>query len=269
MGNIYFTDPKVRAIITNSVGAESTVKIDQLTAQSNITGNTNIVSSVINTTIPIFYPSLAEIGQSKVTTIQLDKTNSNVQTVFNPAPNKIIYKMSGAINPSGVSANFATDSSYIKVRGEVEIPMEGKVTKFVLLDTIDNISYPDLVVNGKAVTVLSAGFNVALSNGFPMNSNIQIYFMDDANVILDSLFQSPHLIPSASIDAAGKVTTPTDVLIKEMFDEARYSRISTSTKAVLYAFFSTSNNGTIPVKIYSSYKIKSNIGIDVKTNVSF
>jgi hypothetical protein len=269
IGSIYFTDPKVRAIITNSIGAASSVKIDQLIAQSNITGNTNITGSIINTNIPILYPSLAEVGQSKSTTIQLDKTNSNVQTVFNPAPNKIIYQMSGMINPAGVSTNFATDSSYVKVRGEVEIPMEGKVTKFVLLDTIDNISYPDITVGGKTVTILSAGFNVTMSNGFPMNTSIQMYFLDDANVILDSLFESPHFIPSAAIDASGKVTTPTDVFIREVYDEARYSRITMSKKAVLYAFFSTSNNGTVPVKIYSSYKIKSNIGIDVKANVSF
>jgi hypothetical protein len=269
IGSIYFTDPKVRAIITNSIGAGSSVKIDQLIAQSKITGNTNITGSIINTNIPILYPSLAEVGQSKATTIQLDKTNSNVQTVFNPAPNKIIYQMSGTINPSGVSTNFATDSSYVKVRGEVEIPMEGKVTKFVLLDTIDNISYPNITVGGKTVTILSAGFNVTMSNGFPMNTSIQMYFLDDANVILDSLFESPHFIPSAAIDAAGKVTTPTDILIREVYNEARYSKITTSKKAVLYAFFSTSNNGTVPVKIYSSYKIKSNIGIDVKANVSF
>lgn len=269
IGSVFFTDPKVRAIITNSVGAESTVKMDQLTAESNITGITNITGSIINTNIPIFYPSLAEVGQSKSTTIQLDKTNSNVQTVFNPAPNKIIYKMSGAVNPAGESANFATDSSYIKVRGEVEIPMEGRITKFVLLDTIENISFPNVVISGADVSVLSASFNVSLTNGFPMNTNIQMYFLDDANVILDSLFTSPGLIPSALVDAAGKVTTPTGAFLQEVFDEARYSKITTSTKAVIYAYFSTANNGTVPVKIYSSYKIQSNIGIDVKTNVSF
>lgn len=272
IGSVYFTDPKVRAIITNSVGAESTVKIDELTAESNIAGITNITGSIINTNIPILYPSLAEVGQSKSTTIQLDKTNSNVQTIFNPAPNKIIYKMSGAINPGGESDNFATDSSYVRVRGEVEIPMEGRVTKFVLLDTIENISFPDIEINGANVSVLRANFNVSLTNGFPMKTTIQMYFMDDANVILDSLFKTPGIIPSASIDAVGKVTTPTSMFLQEIFDEARYNRITMSTKAVLYASFSTPttpNNVSVPVKIYSSYKIKSNIGVDVKANVSF
>jgi hypothetical protein len=270
LGNIYFTDPKVRGIITNSVGAASSIKIEQLTAQSNITGTTHITGSAINTNIPVLYPSLAEIGQSKSTTIQLDKTNSeNLLTIFNPAPKKIIFKMSGAINPSGESANFVTDSSYVKIRGEVEIPMEGKITNFVLLDTIANIEYPEINTNGKSITILSAGFNVAVSNGFPMNARIQMYFLDESNVVLDSLFASPHSIPSGAVDAAGKVATPTDIFIKEFYNEARYSRITGSKKAVIYAYFSTVNNGTEPVKIYSSYKIKSNIGIDVKANVSF
>ena len=269
VGNIFFTDPKVRAIITNSVGAPSTVKMDKLIAQSNILGNTDVTGSVINTDIPILYPSLAQIGQSQKTTIQLDRTNSNVQTVFNPAPDKIIYQMTAVINPAGESDNFVTDSSYVKIRGEVEIPMEGKITKFVLLDTIEGISYPDINTNGKGVKIISAGFNIRLSNGFPMNTNIQLYFLDDANVILDSLFESPHMITSGSVDAAGKVIAPSDVSIQEVYDEARYNRITLSKKAVLYAYFSTANNGTTPVKIYSSYKLKSNISIDVKANVSF
>lgn len=275
IGRVFFTDPKVRAIITNSVGAASSVKMDELTAQSNITGHTNITGSIINTDLPIFYPSLAEIGQSKVTTIQLDRTNSNVQVVFNPAPNKIIYKMSADINPAGETVNFVTDSSSVKIRGEVEIPMEGRVNQFALMDTIDNISYPDIIVGGKPVKILRANFNIALSNGFPMNSIIQMYFMDDANVVVDSLFEAPHLITSAAVDAAGKVTAPTDVFIREVFDEARYARITTSTKAVIYSYFSTPNNSPVPpnsgtaVKIYSSYKLKSNISIDVKADVSF
>jgi hypothetical protein len=77
------------------------------------------------------------------------------------------------------------------------------------------------------------------------------------------------MITSGSVDAAGKVIAPSDVFIQEVYDEARYNRITLSKKAVLYAFFSTANNGTTPVKIYSSYKLKSNISIDVKTNVSF
>ncbi len=268
-GNVYFTDPKVRAIIYNSIGAVSSVKMNQLETYSNISGQTNITGSIINTNIPINYPALSEIGQTKTTTIQLDKTNSNVQTVFNPAPDQVIYKMSGIINPGGVTSNFVTDTSKIRIRGEAEIPLEGKITQFVLLDTIEDISYPDIKVDGNDVTVLSAAFNLALVNGFPLNANIQMYFLDNAGFVVDSLFSTPHFIASGSVDANGKVTTPNAVQIKEIFDEARYKRVSTSDKAVIYAFFSSANNGTVPIKIYSSYKIKSNISINVKANVSF
>lgn len=268
-GNVYFTDPKVRAVIYNSIGTASSVKMDKLETYSNITGSTQITGSVINTDIPINYPGPAEIGQTKSTTIQLDKTNSNIQTVFNPAPSQVIYKMSGIINPTGFTTNYVTDSSKVRIRGEAEIPMEGKVTQFVLLDTIEGIKYPEIKVSGNNVTVLNATFNLALVNGFPINTNIQLYFLDDSGNILDSMFAAPHFIASASVDGNGKVSAPTAVLIKEVYDEARYKRITTSTKAVIYAFFSTANNGSVPVKIYSSYKIKSNISIDAKANVSF
>lgn len=269
LGRVYFTDPKVRAIITNSIGAPSSITLNKLITQSNITGQTEITGSTINTVIPIFYPSLSEVGQTKSTTVQLDKDNSNVQTVFNPAPSKVIFKMSGSLNPDGEMDNFVTDLSSIKIRGEVEIPMEGRVSNLVLLDTLEGITYPDLAVSGNTVTIVSAGFNIALCNGFPMNANIQIYFLDNFNNSIDSLFSTPHFIPSGTIDNAGKVTVPTDIIIKEMFDQKRYEKITASTKAIVVAQFSTANNGSIPVKIYSSYKLKSNIGLDIKANVVF
>jgi hypothetical protein len=269
LGSIYFTDPKVRAIITNSIGAPSEVNLNKLITQSNINGQTDIIGTIINTNIPIMYPSLAEVGQKDSTTIQLDKTNSNVQTVFNPAPNKVLYQISGAINPNGETANFVTDMSSIKVRGEVEIPMEGKITKLVLLDTLKGISFPDLNVAGKSVTILSGGFNISLSNGFPINSHIQMYFIDAQNVVIDSLFSTPHFIPSASVDVTGKVTSPSTLVIKELFDADRYNKITHTNRAVLVSQFSTANAGNTPVKIYSSYQIKSNIGLDIKANVSF
>lgn len=268
-GNVYFSDPKVRTIIGNSIGAESTVRINQLFSSSNISGSTAITGTNINTDIPIQYPAQSELGQPKFTTIQLDKTNSNVQTVFNPAPDNIYYQMSAAINPSGVGMNYITDQSKISVRGEVEIPMEGRVKTFVLLDTLDGIAFPKMDISGKDVTIVRAGFNVALSNGFPMNSNIQMYFLNEHGDVIDSLFTHPCLIPAAGIDVNGKVVTENSVILKEFFDEARYKRVTGSSKAVLYSYFSTTNGGNIAVKLFSSYKIKSNISINIKANVSF
>ena len=272
-GNIFFTNPVVEAIITNSVGAPSQVKINTLTAFSNINGTTSITGTVINTNIPIAYPATQQSAAMQ-TIIKLDNTNSNVQTIFNPAPNKIIYQMTGTVNPAGNSGalDFVTDSSKIAVEGEVQIPMEGKVTKFVLLDTIKGMTYPSLAISGnQQVTIQKAGFNINLQNGFPMDAILQMYFLDKNNVVIDSLFAAgPQLIASGQIDVNGKVISPTNTLMKELFAQQRYTNITTkSTTAVLYAFFRTANNGTVPVKIYSSYKIKANIGIDVQANVSF
>ncbi|MBC7451693.1 MAG: hypothetical protein H7259_09415 [Cytophagales bacterium] len=155
------------------------------------------------------------------------------------------------------------------VKGQVEIPMEGKITKLVLLDTIKGMTYPEISI-GKKVTVLNAGFLVSIDNGFPMDAMLQMYFLDSTNVIIDSLFaKGPQLILSGQIDANGKVTSSTHTLMKELFNEQRYSRITKTKNAALYVFFRTANNGTVPVKIYPSYKIKSNIAIDVKADVSF
>jgi len=280
-GNVFFTNPVVQAYIYNSIGAPSDIKIDSLSAisypslQSSTTTNTQITGAgIINANIPIGFPTTSQQGQLIQTLIQLDRTNSNVQTVFNPAPNKIIFQMTGTINPAGNTGtlDFVTDSSKINIAGEVQVPMQGYVKQLVLLDTIRNMTYPSLAIPGNNnVSILKAGFNINLQNGFPMNARLQMYFLDSNGKVIDSLFSAgTQLIASGAIDNTGKVTTPTNTFFKEVFTEQRYNTITTqSSTAVLYAFFNTANNGTTSVSIYPSYQIKANIGIDVQANVSF
>jgi len=133
------------------------------------------------------------------------------------------------------------------------------------------MTYPSLTISGSQVSIQKAGFNINLQNGFPLDAIIQMYFLDKNNKVIDSLFDTgSQLIASGQIDVNGKVISPTNTLIKDLFTQQRYTNITTnSTTAVLFAFFRTANNGTVPVKIYSSYQIKANIGIDLQANVSF
>lgn len=269
-GNIFFEDPKVRVVIFNSIGAPARVRIPSLTAISSITGPVAITGTPINTNIPIAFPSLSNVGQVETTTIQLDKTNSNVQTVFNPAPRLVIYELVGAVNPTGKSVNHVTDTSSIRVRAEAEIPMEGRITNFVLLDTITGITYPDLTLEQGKVTLKEVVANFQVTNGFPMRSFTQMYFITDNGTIVDSLFSAgPIEVPEPTLNASGRVVAPIVSLTQETMSQARYETIATTTRAVVVSRFRTPNNGATAIKIYSDYRFQTRLGTKVTADVAF
>jgi hypothetical protein len=269
-GNIFFEDPKIRVLVKNSIGAPSQVRINSLSTKSTISGVTTITSSVINTNIPIAFPSLAQIGQMMSTTIQLDKTNSNVQPVFNPAPSEVYYDLSGSINPSGKSINHITDSSTIKIIAEAEIPMEGRITNFVLLDSISGLTFPALDFNDGQIKLNSVLANFEVTNGFPMTAYVQMYFYDDLDIVVDSLFQTgPAEIQAPSMNTSGRVQTPVTYMLREYMDTDRYLKISSTSRAIIIIQFKTPNSGITPVKIYSDYRLKTRLGVKVNANVSF
>ncbi|MFN8415223.1 MAG: hypothetical protein U0U66_02720 [Cytophagaceae bacterium] len=269
-GNIFFEDPKVRVVIKNSIGAPSQLKINTLSTKSRITGVSPITGSVINTDIPILFPTLAQIGQTFSTTIQLDKTSSNVQTVFNPAPSEVYYALSGTINPSGKTVNFVTDSSSIKIIAEAEIPMEGRIVNFVLLDSVSGLTFPALDFNDGQIKLNDVLANFEVTNGFPMTAYVQMYFLDNVNFVVDSLFKNgPAEVQAPSLNTSGRVETPIVYMFREYMDDDRYLNISSTSSAIVVVQFKTPNSGTIPVRIYSDYRFKTRLGVKVNANVSF
>lgn len=269
-GNIFFEDPKVRVIIKNSIGAPSELKINTLSTKSRISGVSPITGSVINTDIAIAFPTLAQIGQTLATTIQLDRNSSNVQSVFNPAPSEVYYALSGSINPSGKTINYITDSSSIKIIAEAEIPMEGRIVNFVLLDSVSGLTFPALDFNDGQVKLNDVLANFEVTNGFPMTAYVQMYFYDDVDVVVDSLFKAgPAEVQAPSLNTSGRVQEPIVYMFREYMDSGRYLNISSTTRAIIVIRFKTPNNGTTPVKIYSDYRFKTRLGVKVNANVSF
>lgn len=261
-GKVTFTEPKIRLVFDNSYGFPLRINFDTLQAITRDQGNFDIVSfGLIDRNIN--YPQLSERGQEKQTNINLNKNNSNIVDAFEAAPYGLRYQFSGVANPNANPAiiGFATDESKLTIGVIAELPLEGAIENFTVIDTFD------LDLTSGDIPEGEIEFKIIASNGFPLDIDLQCYFLDKADETIDSMFveNGVSLIQAAPIDNNGKVTTPLETITFRGFtlDQVRQIRQGTK-KIVLQGRFNTTNNGMTDIKLYSEYELGLKIGAKVK-----
>jgi len=261
-----FEDPKLHINIDNSYGIPINVSVNQIEAHS--ASNAPYVVAVTGSGIPnpwvINYPSFAQIGQSMLTSLMLDKTNSTIKPAINISPQHIYSNISATCNPAGPpNTNFVLDTSRIKVNAQLELPLYGKAWDFVLQDTA-SFSYTE--VNDADWVELK----LILDNGFPIDGLVQLYFVDTNYVVKDSLlnpFQQMLMsaIPGSPPDYKVVQNTKKTSLIR--WEGSRWKNLKDCKHILIRAELNTANSGTTIVKIYSSYGLEVRLGVRAQKHV--
>lgn len=214
------------------------------------------------------YPSFAkgEIGQTKYTEVYMDETNSNIAEIFNAQPTRLIYQVNGISNANQdpTITGFITDNSTIRLGVRVELVLEGAAKNFGAEQTLDLDfgSYADV----DSADIQEVEFKLVSENTTPITSDVQIYFRDENQRIVDSLFTGGprSIMESAPVDANGvsqgvKRTETFIPMSKDRFDHIRKTR-----SADLKTFFTTANGGTQFVKLLANNSVTIKMGMKIK-----
>lgn len=268
------TNPTVKFIVDNSFGFPAQLNI--LDLHTKETG-TNAINQMIPTqsTIDLNYPTLAEMGQYKQTTIALNKSNTtNIDALVTSIPKYFYFGAGAEANPKGNvgQTNFIQDIDSLKVKVEAELPLEGYAYGFELGDTLDaKNSFKDL--NN---TVTSLLFRLEVDNGFPVDVDCQITFLDEnyklikdgSGNTIELLKTSSSVLKSGAVDNAGKVTsstkTTTDITLAA--NEIPYL---SKAKYVLIAGNLETHDGKnkTAIQLYENYKIALKLSMQVEGGV--
>ena len=256
-GDIYFEDPTVVFNIENSFGipTESRVKVFEVfTVQGDILP---LESQYVTDGIAFPYPSIDEVGVIKRENFVFNKQNSNIDVILGAGPLAIDYDVDAITNPDSNTniRGFITDSSYYKVRVEVDLPLYGRSFDFVGRDTF-NIEFNNYE------NVRNAEFKLVTVNGLPLDVAVQGYFLDESGTVLDSLFESrQRVIESAAVNSNGVSISPTEDVTFIDYPDARFDRIRTSKRIAIVAAFSTINEGQQSVKILADQAVQVKLGV--------
>ncbi|MES2591286.1 MAG: hypothetical protein V4608_05335 [Bacteroidota bacterium] len=265
-GSFTLADPKIKVIISNSYGVPIQANMSQFEGYTPggiataITGSPN--------PLPIQSPTFSQIGQVLTDSFSLNNTNSNIASIINNTPKYLIYKINSQTNPAGGTThnNFVLDTSRFNVGMEVELPLHGTATNFVLLDTI-----PFEFGSTLPKEVESALIRTYNSNGFPFDVNMQVYFTDSLYTKLDSLVIPNQLILQSGIvnSTTGMVTAPTSTTYDAVLTKSRLDNLATAKYLLVKAIANTTNGGATNVKIYTHYKVDLKLGLQVQIKAKF
>lgn len=256
-GTLSFVDPKLILNLSNSIGFPTQLRLENMMAYT-AEGNSIPFTSMLSDGYNINYPTLSAIGEEVTSQIILDKNNSNIISVFKARPQFITYEIRGTINPENSNEiGFVAESSTLKGGISLEVPVYGTASGFTFeedseleLDEIEDISY--------------AEFKLITNNSIPLDLSIQLYFLDENDSILDSLFETRQdLLAAPEIGANGTVLTASEqVNIVEVTQE-RFDRIRSAKEIRVQAAVSTANEASVPVRIFSHQKVEVKMGAKI------
>lgn len=261
-GSITLADPYVRLRIINEMGMSLGGSFDALYGSSKFAGTKSIFGSAIPNPLTISRPGISSIGGTAITDFEATKSNSNLQSVVNDIPRFLVYSMKLTTNPNGnIEKNFLLDTSKISLEALVKIPMWGTATDFDIQDS-GVINLPDPIRE-----IEQASLRLVMDNGFPIEADVQVYFLDSAwNHIDSALSQGTRIIASGELDAQGKVIKPVRQVNDIDLTGARWQNLvqKRASRVIVRGGFSTSKKGSQEVKFYSDYKLDISVGLRIK-----
>lgn len=277
-GTFKINDPTIRLDVTNSYGLPIQLNFTRFDGYNPNSTPQLITITGVPSPLNINFPALSEIGQSKTTTVILDKNTTNNTIVGALNNNKsayLIYQPNSKVNPSGPTSNrnFILDNSQFNVDIDVRLPLFGSAKDFVLQDTIRDFKI-DNIGNINNFTL-----KAYVVNGFPVDLDVQVYFVDSLfkgpivngvqTMAIDSLASSDIFMRSAAIDANGRATTPTTQSHEYPYTKERIEKLKDAKHLLFRARASSTNNGASDIRIYATDRLDVKLGVRTQIHTEF
>ncbi len=260
--SISFAQPVVNLVVTSDYGIPVTANFKIFEARKS--GSIPLTIS-LNPVNPVLLNSPTTLGTSATTSIAVTNTNQ----VINYAPTQFYYQASVNIN-KGLSTgnNFLADTSKLRLKLNVNIPLQAKASGITLGDTL-SLDLSD--VNQSQIE--EATLKVKITNQMPLDGTIQFYLADKNYVIVDQLLNSDQtsLIKASSVDEAGDLKTSGLSDQSLPLDKVKLNKLFSAKYIILSAVMNTSkdaNDNFVDVKFKTQYKMTVETGISAKLNLN-
>lgn len=260
-GDVWFEEPSIFINIENAFGVPTRSVIDLFDIVTVDSQRIPLRSQFIDDAesgIDFPYPTVP--GEVAFQTFEFNVENSNIDTVLGSRPIGLDYDVDARMNPDNDPSirGFITDSSYYNIQVEVDLPLYGRASGFAVTDTFE-VDFADFNDIKEGV------IKIVSDNGMPLDIVAQIFFLNNDNEAIDSLFDERiRLVSAAMIDGGGNVVAPTTETVFAPIDAAHFDRIRSAKIMALEAQFSTSGNGQVSVRATQGQEAEIRMGLRLK-----
>jgi len=265
-GNFAFTDPGITLEFDNSMTLPIRVNVAKMALSRSDNGQQSsiVFNGGFQNPFSINYPLVPT--ENRQTSVVIDRTNSNLKDLISPVNKKCHFKFDVITNPTGnTGRNKFSNTSKLGVKANITLPMAGYGYNWILADTTN------LGVSFNAEESLKSGLiRLNIDNNFPMDVDLQVYFLDGTNTVVDSLFDNgKQFLKSPPLDATGKVIGSVYSSKDIPADATKMKNLTGSAKIAVVAKIQTADaQNHKEVRIYESNYIAVKMGVKAELSIT-
>jgi hypothetical protein len=258
--------------LENYTGIDARFTVNNLWSRRALTSQTiNLNHSLIGQTININRAAYSFSYPPAIPSVYswtFNNANSNIVDMFELMPDFLGYDFSLWTNPLGnVSGNndFIYTQWGINAFIDVDMPVNFYADQILLVDTLDT----DFDVENHDA-IREANLKLFVGNSFPFDANIELYFIDENNNLLDQIVTSPGLVASAPLSFSNGYyfsNGATQSLLNIPLNEEQTQELFHSHHVVMKAIFDTNSNPDY-VKIFTTNRLDFNLTADFEYRVN-
>ena len=249
-GTLEFTDPTITLTTTSTIGLPARLDIDRLTVETVDSLRLPARGDFIRRGIAIDYPR--QPGQSVTSVEVIDGNNSNVDSLLGRTPAAVSLTAGAALNPTGATVSgFISDTSSIRTRIEVDLPLAGNTEEFVFSDTLD-LDLSESIESAEALAL-----RITTYNSLPFSVDIGGEFLDDNGGVVADLTQGRVLIVQGAAEGA---TEPARASQDIEIDADVLDAVRTSRRLVLSVGITTLDDGREEIRVTPQDELQILIG---------
>lgn len=259
-GELFFEAPSVSITVTNAFGFPLETTVKELSLKGKNGQFIELESPYIREGFFVDYPRLNEVGGSRVTEFVFDTSNSNIKEIFNSQPVEMDYEITAISNPDEDNKiiGFLQDDSEVRINVKVDLPVHGRAKDFLTTSEFDLDIGND---NLKSMEVKWIS-----ENNLPVGMDAQVYFYDQEDNVIDSLFyDTPLVVDAAAVDINDKVLETAKNLHIENITGERLDRMRMAEKGEISLKISTYEASSRSVRILKDQYITIKIGAIIET----
>ncbi len=251
-GSIDLEQSEITLSVTNGLGIPAEADINNITSVNN----GNATAQVLNTgglSLPLSIAAATDGPYiPSITNLAINDVNSNSSQLLEILPDELMYDLEIQTNPGGFPGtcdDFAYQGNSLDVSLNVEVPLSIVADSLALSDT----TTLNTAIISKPEEIKDGTFSLLIDNGYPLDMNLKIYFLDGFDVAYDSLI-STSVIAAASVDGSLLVDEITRTKVDFEISEDRMADLLGAYKIAFWLDFTTNPNGP-HIQIYDDYAI--------------
>lgn len=272
-GNIAL-NPKLKLNFSNSFGVNIVPDLSNVYVKRQSgsvvklmdEGNSNFFSGLFE--IP--YPR--DRKEAAATKLQMvADNNSNIEEAFAEIPREVNYNFGFAMSSGESDTSFVASNSRIGVDMQVELPLEGSFD--ITLEDTMAVDFNDLSENLEELKVL-----IKTENSFPINANLQIYFLDKYGEMIKDEHGEPITLfeeGTKFMKAATIINTQTgetkalstDMPLAATINNSKYNLLKDTKNFLVRTEMNSSSEQDNKVKLYSFYNIRFSMAMQIKASL--